>query len=72
MPPHTRKKKTTNLKTKNNQNCQKIKLYGSLTTKDLKRNIHPDRSEGQRQAARLERTGGKVVAGGRGRGGHGW
>ena len=28
---------TTNLKIKNNQNCQKIKLYGSLTTKELKK-----------------------------------
>ena len=28
---------TTNLKTKNNQNCQKIKLYGSPTTKELKK-----------------------------------
>ena len=27
----------TNLKTKNNQSCQKIKLYGSLTTKELKK-----------------------------------
>ena len=28
---------TTNLKTKNNQNCSQIDLYGSLTTKDLKK-----------------------------------
>ena len=28
---------TTNLKTKTNQNCQKIELYGSLTTKELKK-----------------------------------
>ena len=42
-------KRTTNLKTKNNQNCQKIKLYGSLTTKELKKK-HPDRQEGRRQA----------------------
>ena len=26
-----------NLKTSNTQNCQKIKLYGSLTAKDLKK-----------------------------------
>ena len=26
-----------NLKTNNTQNCQKIELYGSLTTKDLKK-----------------------------------
>ena len=29
--PHTTKRRTTNLKTKNNQNCQKIELYGSPT-----------------------------------------
>ena len=28
---------TTNVKTKNTQNCQKIVLYGSPTTKDLKK-----------------------------------
>ena len=39
LHPHTTKRgTTTNLKTKNNQNCQKIKLYGSLTTKELKKN----------------------------------
>ena len=38
MPPHTTRRWTkTNLKTKNNQNCQKIELYGSLTTKELKK-----------------------------------
>ena len=37
MLPHTTKRRTTNLKTKNNQNCQKIKLYGSPTTKELKK-----------------------------------
>ena len=38
MPPCTTKRRTTtNLKTKNNQNCQKIELYGSLTTKELKK-----------------------------------
>ena len=36
LPPHTTKRRTTtNLK--NNQNHQKIKLYGSLTTKQLKK-----------------------------------
>ena len=36
-PPRTTKRRTaTNLKTKNDQNCQKIKLYGSLATKKLK------------------------------------
>ena len=28
---------TTNVKTKNNQNCQNIELYGSPTTKELKK-----------------------------------
>ena len=38
VPPHTTKRRTTtNLKTKNNQNWQKIKLYRSLTTKELKK-----------------------------------
>ena len=37
VPPYTTKRGTTNLKTKNNQNCQKIKLYGILTTKELKK-----------------------------------
>ena len=37
VPPRTTKRRTTtNLKTKNNKNCQKIELYGSLTTKELK------------------------------------
>ena len=29
--------KDNKFKTKNNQNCQKIKLYGSLTTKEFKK-----------------------------------
>ena len=38
MLPHTTKRRiTTNLKTKNNKNCQKIKLYGSTTTKKVKK-----------------------------------
>ena len=38
VPPCTTKRgTTTNLKIRNNQNCQKIKLYGSLTTKELKK-----------------------------------
>ena len=38
MPPRTTTRRTTtNLKTKNNQKCQKIKLHGSLTTKELKK-----------------------------------
>ena len=38
LPPCTTIKRiTTNLKTENTQNCKKIKLYGSPTTKDLKK-----------------------------------
>ena len=38
LPPHTTKRrKTTNLKTKNNQTFQKIELYGSPTTTELKK-----------------------------------
>ena len=34
MPPYTTKRRaTTKLKTKTNQNCLKIELYGSLITK---------------------------------------
>ena len=36
--PHTTKRRiTTNLKTINNQKCQRIKLHGTLTTKELKK-----------------------------------
>ena len=46
MPPYTTKRRTTtNLKTKNNQNYQKIKLYGIPTTKELKKK-HSSRPEG--------------------------
>ena len=42
LPPGTTKRRTTtNLKTKNYQNCQKIELYGSLTTKELKKKHSP-------------------------------
>ena len=61
MPPHTTKRTTTNLKTKNNQNCQKIKLYGSPTTKKLKKKHSSRGVRGAEMAARVERTQGKVV-----------
>ena len=41
LPPPTTKRRTTNLKTKSNQNCQKIKLYGNLTTNKLKKKHSP-------------------------------
>ena len=34
LPPCTTER-TTNLKTKHHQNCGRIELYGSLTTKEL-------------------------------------
>ena len=37
LPTLTTKRRTTSSKTKQNQNYQKIKLYGSLTTKQLKK-----------------------------------
>ena len=41
--PHTTKRRTaTNLKANNNQNDQKIELYGSLTTKELKKKYSSD------------------------------
>ena len=46
LPPQTTKRTTTNSKTKNNQNCQKIKLYGSPTTKELKKK-HSSRPVGR-------------------------
>ena len=36
-PLCTTKRTTTNVKARNNHNCQKIKLYGSPTTKELKK-----------------------------------
>ena len=36
-PCTTKRRITTNLKTINNQKCHKIKLHGTLTTKELKK-----------------------------------
>ena len=52
-PPCTTKRRTTNLKTKNNQNWQKIELYGNPTTKELKKN-HSSRQVGGLGQARLQ------------------
>ena len=63
MPPHTTKRTTTHLKTKNNQNCQKIELYGSLTIKKLKKK-HSFRLVGWTETGGWgERTHGKAVGG---------
>ena len=37
LPCTTKRRKTTNLKSINNQKCQKIKLHGAPTTKELKK-----------------------------------
>ena len=62
-----KRRTTTNLKTKNNQSCQKIELYGKPTTKELKKK-HSSRPIGRAEmGSRAERIHGKVVAGGPGR-----
>ena len=62
LPPHTIKRRTTtNFRRKNNHNCQKTELYGSPTTKELKKK-HSSRLVGG-----AKRTHGKAAAGGPGR-----
>ena len=64
MPPQTTKRRTTtNLKTKNNQKCQKIEVYGSLTTTELKKKHSSRLVVGMETSSWVERTHGKVVAG---------
>ena len=62
--PMTKRRTTTHLKTKNNQNCQNIELYESPTTKELKKKHSFRLSEGWRWAAAAQRTHGKAVVGG--------
>ena len=67
MPPcTTRRRITTNLKTKNIQNCQKIELYGSLTTKELKKKHSSRPVGGAVQEAQEVRTRSKAVGDGLG------
>ena len=67
VPPRTiKRRKTTNLKTKNNQNWQKIELYGSLTTKELKKKHSSRPVGGEEMGSRVERTHSKAAAGGLG------
>ena len=40
LPYTTKRRTTTNLKTNNNQNCEKIELYRSQTTKELKKHSY--------------------------------
>ena len=77
LPPCTTIRRIpTNLKTKTNQNCQNIELYGSLTTKELKKKHSSRPVGGAEMSSQLGedsqqssgwRTGtGKVMAGGPG------
>ena len=67
VPPHTTKRRTTtNLKTKNNQNCQKIKVYGSLTTKEIKKKHSSRPVGGTEMGSWVEMTRSKAAAGGLG------
>ena len=74
MPPLTTKKRTTtNLKTKTKQNCQKTELYRSLTTKELKKKYSSRSVGGAVTGGWVDMTHGKatdqaseVVAGGQG------
>ena len=65
VPPHTMNRRTTtNLKTKNNQNCQKIELYGCPTTKELKKKHSSRLVGGEDTGSQAERTGSEAAAGG--------
>ena len=39
LPRTTKRRITTNLKSINNPKCQKVKLHGTLTTKELKKKL---------------------------------
>ena len=62
LPPTTKRRKTTNLKSINNQKCKKIKLHGTLTTKELKkksaRTTRPIRGRAERADSEKQQTGG--------------
>ena len=67
MPPCTTKRRaTTNLKAKNNQNYQKIELYRSTTTKKVKKKHSFRQVRGAEMGSRAERTLSKAAAGGLG------
>ena len=61
LPCTTKRRKTTNLKTKNNQNCQKIKLHGSPKTKELKKK-HSSSLVGGVETGSQGRLGGSTFA----------
>ena len=67
MLPCTTKRTTTNLRTKNDQNCQKIKLCGSLTTKELKKKLSSRQVGEAETGSQVETTCSKVTTRGPGR-----
>ena len=61
---HNQKKDNNKFKNKKiNQNCQKIELYGSLTTKELEKKHSSRLVEGAETGSWVERTHSKVAAG---------
>ena len=66
LPRRSKRRTAINLKTKSNQNCQKIELYEGLTTKELKKKHSSRLGGGVERAGRAEKTHGKVVDGGPG------
>ena len=61
--PHITERGTTTLKRKNNQNCQKIELYASLTTRELKKKHSFRPVGGAEMGSQAERIQGEVAAG---------
>ena len=64
LPPCTTKRRTTtNLKTKNNQNCQKTELYGGPPPKELKKKHSSRLVGGVQMGSQGGKDYGKVAAG---------
>ena len=57
------KKDNNKFKNKNNQNCQEIKLYGSPTTKEIKKKHYSRLVGGAEMGSKAKRTLGKATAG---------
>ena len=63
---YNQKKDNNKFKNKNNQNFQKIELYGSQTTTELKKKHSPRPAGGAETGSWVERTHSKAAAGGPG------
>ena len=59
---HNQKKDNNKFKNKNNQNCQRIELYGNLTTTELKKKHSSVPVRGTEMGSQAEQTGGKAAA----------